>query len=154
MANPPLAEKLTYQTLKEVFTGDANAIPPSTLKTIRKRIERFRNAKIGALIERHGLEEVTRVAKVLLDDQVFQSTAKAKLRFPDLFQTLLPSHNEELIPTGPKAMASSTVAVQRGGAHSPEQLLSIRDNIATGQTEQKSETGMLAGKLFSLEHLT
>lgn len=154
MTNPPLAEKLTYQTLEEIFTGDANAIPPSTLKTIRKRIEKFRNARIGALIERHGLEEVTRVAKVLLDDQVFQSTAKAKLRFPDLFQTLLPSQNEKLIPTGPKAMASSTVAVQRGGAHSPEQLLSIRDDIATGQTEQKSQTGMLAGKRFSLEHLT
>jgi hypothetical protein len=152
MANPPLTETLVYSTLKHIFTGDP--IPPSTLKTIRKRIEKFRDAKIGALIEKHGVESIAKVAKVLVDDQIFQSTAKAKLRFPDIVHVLPPSQDNKSIPTAPKAMVSSAGAVQHVGKYSPEKLLDIRDGINVSERKERIETSTLVRQTFQFDHIS
>jgi hypothetical protein len=159
MASPPLIEKQVYLALKEIF--GALPIPPSTAKTIRKNIEKHRDkASIATLIQRHGLENITAVALALSGDQIFASTAKARVRFPDVFGGL-PSQ-----PSPPTASASqsassnatavqstitnsntapsSAAAVQRAvGAYSPEELMGIGDRLKARKEREKIETSML-----------
>jgi hypothetical protein len=142
MANPSHPEKLVYLALKDIFNADH--IPATTLKTIRKKVDKHRDdVKIRSLIRDYGADNIANIAKALMDDQVFQSVAKAKTRFPEVIEVSLPSQSNPPIPTGPKAMASSAATVQSAGTYSPERLFSIRDEMKTSQGSDKTETSML-----------
>lgn len=56
------------------------------LKKIKEKIRLQNSAALTALVQEHNLENVANVAKRLLEDKIFQSTSKAKLRFPELFE--------------------------------------------------------------------
>jgi hypothetical protein len=142
MANPSHPQKLVYLALKDIF--DADPVPPSTLKSIRKKVEKNRDdVRLRSLVRDYGVESIANMAKALMDDQVFQSVAKAQTRFPGVFTTTPPNQSNPPIPIGPKAMASSAATVQRAGNYSPERLLGIRDEIKTSQGSDKTETSML-----------
>jgi hypothetical protein len=142
MANPSHPQKLVYLALKDIF--DADPVPPSTLKTIRKKVEKYRDdVRLRSLVRDYGVDSIANMAKALMDDQVFQSVAKAQTRFPGVFTTTPPNQSNPPIPIGPKAMASSAATVQRAGNYSPERLLGIRDEIKTSQGSDKTETSML-----------
>lgn len=78
-------ERVVYQTLKHVFEGkDAQTCNG---KKVRKLIRNNRtsNRDIRDLVREHGIMNVSKVAAGLLEQHIFQSTIKAKLRFPELF---------------------------------------------------------------------
>ncbi|KAI4645039.1 hypothetical protein J4E93_005838 [Alternaria ventricosa] len=153
MAIPPLTEKQVYLALRESFS--ALHIPPSTAKTIRKNIEKHRDeAKIAPLIQRYGVESITAVAFALSGDQIFASTAKAKVRFPDVFGGLPiePSPSTasasqtgkdgtaaiQPAVTKSSAAASSVAAVQRvAGTYSPEEFMGIGDRLKARKEREK-----------------
>lgn len=85
MAQVLLDEKLVYLALRGVFVGEHAQLRKR--KAIHKVIcERKQEPGLQSLIQAHGVNDVTRVAKVLLVDQIFASRLRAKARFPEAFQ--------------------------------------------------------------------
>ena len=78
-------ERLVYLAFKNTFRGaDAQVRKP---KKIRELIQKTQgNADARDLIQEHNLDNVCNVAKALLDQQIFESTVKAKIRFPEVFE--------------------------------------------------------------------
>lgn len=78
-------ERLVYLAFRTVFVGvDAQV---RNLKTIRDRIQKHQHlGDVTALLKEHDLESVCNAAKTLLKDEVFESTLRAKLRFPEVFE--------------------------------------------------------------------
>jgi hypothetical protein len=72
---------LAYRT---VFTGPHAQIRKS--KKIREVIEQHKGS-FEPLIKDFGLNKVADIVKTLLDQQIFESELKAKIAFPELFQT-------------------------------------------------------------------
>lgn len=141
MVCPPLTEKQVYLALKDVFKG--NEMLPSTLKKLRKRVEKSKeNVNVKPLIQTYGIENITQVAKVLLDDQVFVLRTRAIARFPELIETL-PSQLDQPSTTDTTIATSSASPPQRGGVYSPEELLGIGDKLWTRTKKERDETSML-----------
>ncbi|KAI1666415.1 hypothetical protein Ptr902_10464 [Pyrenophora tritici-repentis] len=146
MSDPIPTEKLVYLALKDVFVG--NEIQPSITKKIRKkvrkRIEKVQdNVEIKALIQQHTLEHIITVAIVLLEEQIFNSDAKAKARFPDVFKVfpdvfkVLPSQDDEPTDSRPKIEEGDAATVQRTRVYSPEELLSIGTSLENRNEEEQ-----------------
>ena len=77
-------ERLVYLALRGVFLGpDAHL---RNQKKVRDRIQKYKdNAEIKALLQQHSEDSICSIAKVLLERQVFESSLKAKLCFPEVF---------------------------------------------------------------------
>jgi len=84
MKNQP-DERLVYLALTNIFRGaDAQLRRP---KKIRELILKQQdNIDVRDLIETHNIDNVCNVAKTLLDQQIFESMLKAKIRFPEVFE--------------------------------------------------------------------
>ena len=84
MKNQP-DERLVYLALTNIFRGaDAQLRRP---KKIRELILKQQdNIDVRDLIEIHNIDHVCNVAKTLLDQQIFESTLKTKIRFPEVFE--------------------------------------------------------------------
>lgn len=81
--NPP-DERVVYLALKNVFKGPEAGIRQS--KAVHKLISKHKaHAEVVDLIREHDFETVCTVARTLLTEQIFESTLKAKLRFPEIF---------------------------------------------------------------------
>lgn len=77
-------ERLDYLALRKVFFGDKAKF--RSVKAIRKQINKHLQVdEIQALRNQHPLEHIYEITKDLLEDQVFESTLKAKIRFPEVF---------------------------------------------------------------------
>jgi len=72
---------LAYRT---VFTGPHAQIRKS--KKVREVIEQHKGS-FKPLIRDFGFDKVADIVKTLLDQRVFESELKAKIAFPELFQT-------------------------------------------------------------------
>jgi hypothetical protein len=72
---------LAYRT---VFTGPHAQIRKS--KKVREVIEQH-GGSFQPLIKDFGFDKVVDIVKTLLDQRVFESELKAKIAFPELFQT-------------------------------------------------------------------
>ena len=77
-------ERVVYLALKIVFKGpNAGVRQP---KSIRKLIKKSQGqGDIAGLLESHNIDMVCNTARVLLTEQIFESTLKAKIRFPEVF---------------------------------------------------------------------
>ncbi|KAJ8126091.1 hypothetical protein O1611_g7549 [Lasiodiplodia mahajangana] len=81
--NPP-DERVVYLALKNVFKG-ANA-EVRQLKVVRKLITKSQqDADVADLINAHNIDTVCNIARTLLTEEIFESTLKAKIRFPEVF---------------------------------------------------------------------
>ncbi|KAI0805229.1 hypothetical protein GGR55DRAFT_285014 [Xylaria sp. FL0064] len=81
--NPP-DERVVYLALKNVFKGlDAEV---RRLAAVRKLITRQQtDTDVSHLIKAHNIDIVCNIARTLLADGIFESTLKAKIRFPEVF---------------------------------------------------------------------
>lgn len=81
--NPP-DERVVYLALKNVFKGpDAEVRQP---KTIRKLITRSQEQPdVAHLVRAHNIDVICSTARTLLTEEVFGSTLRAKIRFPEVF---------------------------------------------------------------------
>ena len=78
-------ERLVYLALRNIFKGaDAQLRRP---KKVRELIQKHQHcADVRDLLEEHNVDTVCSTAKILLDNQIFESTLKAKIRFPEVFE--------------------------------------------------------------------
>src|SRR5271154_3314000 len=84
MARNPPDERLVYLVLKKYFQGTDAHIRKR--KAIYKLIQEHQDeVDIRDLMREHNLDNVCNVAKSLLEHQIFESTLKAKIRFPEVF---------------------------------------------------------------------
>jgi hypothetical protein len=78
-------ERLVYLALKNTFDGaEAQVRRPRKIRELI--LKRQHAADIGSLIREHCIDNVCNVAKTLLEQQIFESTLKAKIRFPEVFE--------------------------------------------------------------------
>ena len=77
-------EQAVYLALKDVFVGPAASI--RNCKPIAKVLRKYETRKdVAILIKAHGLHALKKTIQILLGEEIFQSTAKAKNRFPQAF---------------------------------------------------------------------
>lgn len=113
-------QRLVYLHCRSLFEG-ANA-QLRREKSIRRSLEAHQ-ASINFLTQEFSLDVITSVAKELLQEGIFESTSRAKLRFPELFETT-PAQNLE--------RAASEAEVARSEAAAIEKVIELSDQeIAT-----------------------
>ncbi|KAF2173315.1 hypothetical protein M409DRAFT_17256 [Zasmidium cellare ATCC 36951] len=83
MPNNEPDERLVYLALRhELFSAERNM----KVKTIRGRVQKLSNtSEIRSLIQEYNIDAICHVAKRLLDGGIYESTLKAKISFPDIF---------------------------------------------------------------------
>ncbi|CAI6342436.1 unnamed protein product [Periconia digitata] len=85
MANNLPDERLVYLALKDIFQGKNARIRKAIV--IRKLIKDHCHQKeVETLIQEHTIDDVRNIARLLLMEGIFESTLKAKGRFPNLFE--------------------------------------------------------------------
>ncbi|RMZ79333.1 hypothetical protein DV737_g3420, partial [Chaetothyriales sp. CBS 132003] len=76
---------LLYLALKNSFKGADAQIRRG--KKVREVVQKAQhNIDVRDLIQEHNLDNVCNVAKALLEQEIFKSTLKAKIRFPEVFE--------------------------------------------------------------------
>jgi hypothetical protein len=81
--NPP-DERVVYLALKNVFKGIHAEIRQP--KAIHKLVTKHKkHTEVVDLVREYDMDTVCNVARTLLTEQIFESTLKAKLRFPEVF---------------------------------------------------------------------
>lgn len=85
MVKIPPDERSVYLAFKNVFRG--TEAQPQSEKKIGKKIRKHKseNEEIQALVNEHNVENLGNTVKALLQGDVFASTLRAKIRFPELF---------------------------------------------------------------------
>ena len=63
------------------------------------------------LIEAHNIDNVCNAAKTLLEQQIFESTLKAKIRFPEVFE-VSPAQSAERAASEQEAARTEADAIQ------------------------------------------
>ena len=82
-------QRLVYLHCSSVFKGDRAQIRKP--KKVSEALSKHRQS-IKTLTNEFPLDAIATVAKTLLDEKIFESEARAKLHFPELFQ---PSETQE-----------------------------------------------------------
>lgn len=146
MAQIPPDERTVYLAFKNVFKGiDAQT---RTDKTIKKKIQKHEDGseEIRALLQEHNLDNVRKSIKTLLEGDIFGSTLKAKIRFPELFDVSPTQSAEraaseaEAARTEADAMRDVTVGPQDGSVST-----TVNEEVAVPKQEAKVSGKLLLG---------
>lgn len=107
--NPP-DERVVYLAFKNVFKGsNAKVRQP---KSIRKLILKNQNqSEVASLIKAHNIDTICNTTRVLLSEQLFESTLKAKHRFPEVFD-VSPAQSAERGASEAEAARNEANAIQ------------------------------------------
>src|SRR5579862_8363964 len=138
MAQNPPDERLVYLALKNIFKGaDAHLRKP---KKIRDLILNHQDqSNVRDLVQEHNIDNVCNVAKGLLEQQIFESTLKAKIRFPEVFEVSPAQSAERAVSEAEAARteadAIKDVAEGRQGTLTPVE----EDAIGAFQKGKKKE---------------
>ncbi|KAL5330312.1 hypothetical protein ACEPPN_003838 [Leptodophora sp. 'Broadleaf-Isolate-01'] len=84
MADSPADRRRVFLAYRTVFTGPHVHIRKP--KKVREVIEQHQGS-FQPLLRDFGFDKVAEIVKTLLDQRVFESELKAKIAFPELFQT-------------------------------------------------------------------
>jgi hypothetical protein len=131
-------ERLVYLALRGVFLGpDAHL---RNQKKVRDRIQKYKdNAEIKALLQQHSEDSICSIAKVLLERQVFESSLKAKLCFPEVFD-VSPAQSAEREASIAEAAKSEADAIRNVAEGRP--VLDIAP-IRSSTTERIRKVGVM-----------
>lgn len=125
MRNQP-DERLVYLALKNVFRGADAQLRKS--KKIRELILRQQHSiDVKDLIEAHNIDNVCNIAKSLLEQQLFESTLKAKIRFPEVFE-VSPAQSAERSVSEREAARTEAEAIQCVAEGSSRPVLGIGED--------------------------
>jgi len=118
MAKNRSDERLVYLALRNVFKGPDAEL--RALGKIRKRIQKHlddKDAEVHALVAEHDIDDVCYTAKALLQDDIFASTLRAKIRFPEVFD-VSPAQSAERVASEAEAARSDSDAIRdAAGGH-------------------------------------
>lgn len=135
--NPPPDERVVYLALKNVFKGQDADIRQN--KAVRKLVRRHKGQEdVASLVQGHGLDVVCNTARTLLLDEIFASTLKAKIRFPELFD-LSPTQSAEREASEAEAARHEADAIQHAVQGRWEDL----EPVDPGPSRQGNFTGEL-----------
>ena len=108
-------EKLVYFYCRSIFTGTNAEV--RKLKKVRQLLKH--KASIRGFIDEYGLENVSVVAKKLLTERIFETSRRARRRFPELFES---SEADEVGGTAPETeLLSFETAAAREALGTPEE---------------------------------
>jgi hypothetical protein len=128
---------LAYRT---VFTGPHAHIRKS--KKVREVIEQHRGS-FQPFLRDFGFDKVADIVKTLLDQRVFESELKAKIAFPELFQTS---------PARDVQCNESENDAARSAAEALEELTSASER--GGLSDDHKDDSIPEGKLPNMLHIT
>ena len=124
MARNSPDERVIYLALKDIFRGPDAQLRKS--KKVRELIQKHQHcADIRDLIEEHSFDNVYSVTKVLLEQQVFESTLRAKLRFPEVFE-VSPAQSAEREASEAEAAKTEADAI-RDAAEGRQGVLALEE---------------------------
>ena len=127
--NPP-DERLIYLALKNTFKGaDAQVRKPKKIRELIQKQQQSRDVR--DLVQAHNLDNVCNVAKVLLDQQIFESTLKAKIRFPEVFE-VSPAQSAERSASEEEAARTEADAI-KVAAEGPSGAVLSEDHTAIAE---------------------
>jgi hypothetical protein len=116
-------ERVVYLTLKNVFMGSVAEM--RKLAAIRKVIQKERRqSEVESLVSAHGLDTICATARRLLLEGIFESTMRAKIRFPEVFD-VSPTQSAEREASEAEAVRCEATAISQ---FVPETL--VRDQSA------------------------
>ena len=132
MAKNPPDERLVYLALNRVFQGSKAQFRQK--KPVLKQIQKHRNeVDVRNLIQEHTITGLCDVAKCLLEDEIFESTLKAKIRFPEVFD-VSPTQTAERAISESEAAKNEDAAIQ--------DVMKGREDEPGGHDNEFAETGM------------
>lgn len=127
MAKPQ--KQAVYLSCMSLFRGENAKL--RKLKGIKKILLLKQNSPIiGSLKQSHSFEQICDVVKELLEQGIFESTIKAKLCFPNLFQ---------ISPDRTAQRAESEAEAARSEAEAIEEAISSDDEAMVVPEEAKAE---------------
>ncbi|KAH6637488.1 hypothetical protein C7974DRAFT_142230 [Boeremia exigua] len=111
MVNIPPDERTIYLAFKDVFKGPDARL--RTDKAIKRRIRKYRtrSEEIQALLKEHNIDNVRNSVKALLEGDVFASTLRAKIHFPELFD-ISPAQSAERAASEVEAAKNEAEAIR------------------------------------------
>jgi hypothetical protein len=119
--NPP-DERVVYLTLRKVFKGpNAGVRRPSVIRKLI--IGNQHHEDIAALIRAHNIDILCNTTRELLTEQIFESTLKAKIRFPEVFDVSSAqsadreASDAEAARNDAKAIEDAVQGYQEGASH-------------------------------------
>lgn len=109
--NPPPDDRVVYLALKNVFKGQNAGI--RNTKPIMKLLKETREQdNVANLIREHNIDVVCNSVQNLLPQEIFASTLKAKIRFPELFDQS-PAQSAERESSEAEAAKHDAEAIQQ-----------------------------------------
>lgn len=129
MQNDP-DETLVYLACQQIFRGSNSQV--RKLKTIKGLIEQNK-AALADILREYNIERTSNVAKRLLESEVFGSTLKAKIRFPELFD-VSPAQSAERDASEAEATKDEADTVKRISEKETAAELAVKP-LADGREE-------------------
>ena len=139
--NPP-DERLVYLALKNTFRG-ADAQLRKSRKIRELILKSQKNNDVKDLIKEHNIDNVCNAAKALLEEQIFESTLKAKIRFPEVFE-VSPAQSAERSTSEAEAARNeaNAIRVAAEGQRSDDPLECNADTHVVVNQERPACTSM------------
>jgi hypothetical protein len=133
-------ERLVYLAFKGVLQSQDVHIRQE--KKIRTIIQRQQNhAGIQHLIQEYGIDSLCQTAKALFRDQIFESTLKAKIRFPEVFE-VSPGQTAERAVSEKEAARHEDAAIQNVTDGQPNLSEIAQGKLPITNQNQRIESGM------------
>lgn len=126
-------QRLVYLHCRSLFEGAMAQLRRE--KSIRP-VLKANQASISFLTEEFSIDVITSVAKELLQDGIFESTSRAKLRFPELFETT-PAQNLERAASEAKVARSEAAAIEEAIELFDQEIATAKP-VAAAAAEGKS----------------
>ena len=121
--NPPPDERVVYLALKNILKGHNAQVRKS--KAIAKLIKRHRTQEsVANLLREYNFDIVCNLAANLLNAGIFDSTLKAKVRFPELFDPS-PAQSAEKEASEAEAARYEADAIKAAIQTGSEELASV-----------------------------
>ena len=130
-------QRLVYLHCRSIFHGTNAQL--RQIKSIRRILE-TRRASIHFLTKDFSLDIIASVAKDLLQEGIFESTSKARLRFPEVFETT-PAQKSERAASEAEAARSEALAIERATQLSDNEDAVVKATAAAPAADGKLPLG-------------
>jgi len=128
------SEELIYTALKDVFKGNAALVRKP--KKVKELIEKSSSKAIKHLRRDYGTERILCTTKVLLEQGIFQSTLKAKERFPKICEV---THSQRAARKSSNAEAARCEVVAVPNVIKEQQAVSISASVGKSSVKPLSD---------------
>jgi hypothetical protein len=138
-------ERLVYLAFKNVFMGQEAKL--RTPRKIRKQIQKHfddGDVRVRALVAEHSMDNVCNTLKTLLQDEIFESSLKAKIRFPEVFE-VSPAQSAERAASEAEAARNDADAIRVAAeGHQGMGAASVANELELAHKQKGKEPGKLS----------